>query len=122
MSLKGVKARINWLTICERISKHGGTQKHKERELEAIHQQWGCQPQKAFSEEMRPRYLLANLLQHLYRLNKVCPLERARSLLSDILLQCLQGLGNFKAPHLQVGDMLRTISRVEAAKKTVVTR
>ena len=85
-SLEGVKARINWPAVCERIAKHRRTQKRKGRELEAIRQQWGCQLHEAFSEEMRPRYLSANLLQHLLRLSKVCPLERARSLLSDMLL------------------------------------
>src|SRR5579862_2031621 len=119
MSLEEVKAVINWPAVFERIAKHRRTQKRKDRELEGIRQQWGCQPQETFLEEMWPRYLSANLLQHLHRLSKVCPLERAQSLLSDMLLQRLQGSGGFKAPHVQAGDVLRAIGKVQTAEKTV---
>jgi hypothetical protein len=112
MSLEEVKQIINWPEVCKRIERHHHTQKRRDRDSKGIRKYWSCSPEESIPAEIRPKHISVNLLQHLHRLSKKCPLERAQDLLHDMIQQRLKSFRRYKMSYLLVMDVLRVIDRI----------
>jgi hypothetical protein len=118
MTLEEVKAIINWPEVCKRIVRYQETQKRKSRDGAGIQKHWSCLASEALPKEIRPTYMSANLLRHLYRLSKICPeLERAQTLLRDTMKGRLQKPGSYKMAYILAVDVTRAIEQAESVKE-----